>query len=409
MQTRRKLASAIGLLAVAGTIAALGAGPLFVAASDHLDAPLVKTDGRIDITDLYAFANNGHKTSLILNVNPLMSPGQTKIAKFRQEALYEFKIDTNGDAKADIAYRVKFSNLKRYADGATYQTYVVKRATGSAANHTAWTGTTVAIGRTTAYGHGMFTAPLIGGGKAFAGPRDDPFYFDLVGFKHLKSRLLAGSTTVGAPGDASCTGSLDTASEHLLSCFSGTDTFAGTNISSIAIQVPNSKIGGTGHAIGVWGTTSIATAGGWLQIDRVGRPAINTVFNTTDGDKELTNLSSPKDDRNQMLARTKGVLGAFNNVLAVNALSTYSAGEIAAIGGVLLPDELSYKVGSTKPFASFNGSVGLGHLVLNGRLPADDVINAEFGLVTNFQINSDGVDANDVAFPTTFPYEAAPH
>ena len=41
MQKRRKLASAIGLLAVAGSIAALGAGPLFVSGSDHLDAPLV--------------------------------------------------------------------------------------------------------------------------------------------------------------------------------------------------------------------------------------------------------------------------------------------------------------------------------------------------------------------------------
>ena len=409
MQTRRKLAGAIGLLAMAGSIAALGAGPFFVSGSDHLDAPLVKTDGRIDITDLYAFANSGGKTSLILNVNPLMSPGLTKVAKFRQEALYEFKIDTNGDAKADIAYRVKFSALKRYADGATYQTYIIKRATGSAANRTAWSGTTVAIGKTTAYGHGLVTSPVIGGGKAFAGPRDDPFYFDLVGFKHLKSRLLAGSTTVGAPGDASCTGSLDTASEHLLSCFSGTDTFAGTNISSIVLQVPNSKVGGTGHAVGVWGTTSIVTAGGWQQIDRVGRPAINTVFNTSDGDKELTNLSSPKDDRSQMLARTEGVLGAFNHVLAVNSLNTYSAGEVTAIGKVLLPDELTYKVGSTKPFASFNGSVGLGHLVLNGRQPADDVINAEFGLVTDFQINSDGVNANDVAFPATFPYEAAPH
>lgn len=297
MQKRRKLASAIGLLAVAGSIAALGAGPLFVSGSDHLDAPLVKTDGRIDITDLYAFANSGGKTSLILNVNPLMSPGQTKIARFRQEALYEFKIDTNGDAKADIAYRVKFSALKHYTDGATYQTYVIKRATGSAANRTAWTGTTVAIGRTTAYGHGLVTSPLVGGGKAFAGPRDDPFYFDLVGFKHLKSRLLAGSTTIGTPGDATCVDGADTASDHLLSCFSGVDTFAGTNISSIALQVPNAKVGGTGHAIGVWGTTSIATAGGWLQVDRVGRPAINTVFNITDGQKELTNLSSPKDDR----------------------------------------------------------------------------------------------------------------
>ena len=409
MQTRRKIAGALGLLAVAGSVAAFGAGPLLVTGSDHLDAPLVKTDGRIDITDVYAFASSGARTSLILNVNPLMTPGMTKTARFRQGALYEFKIDTNGDAKADIAYRMKFSDLKQYSDGATFQTYQIKRATGAAANRTAWTGTTIAVGRTTAYGHSVRTDAVVGGGRVFAGPRDDPFYFDLVGFKHLKARLLAGSTTVGAPGDAACVDGSDTAANHLLSCFTGTDTFAGTNVSSIVLQVPNSKVGGSGHAIGVWATTSISTASGWLQVDRQGRPAINTVFNITDGQKELTNLSTPKDDRSQMLGLTKTVLGAFNHVLAVNSLNTYSAGEISAIAGVLLPDELTFKVGDHHSFAYFTGPVGLGNLHLNGRKPIDDVINAEFGLVTDFQINSDGVDANDVAFPSTFPFLAAPH
>ncbi len=409
MQIRRKFARALGLLAVAGTVAALGAGPLLVTGSDHLDAPLVKTDGRIDITDLYAFATSNGTTSLILNVNPLMTPGMTKVSRFRQNVLYEIKIDTNGDARADVAYRVKFSNLKTLSDGATYQTYVIKRATGAAANRHQWSGTTIAVGVTTPYGHGLRAAPLLGGGHAFAGPRDDPFFFDLVGFKHLKARLLAGSTTIGKPGDASCAGGTDTMTDHLLSCFSGADTFAGTNVSSIVLRVPNAKIGGTGHAIGVWATTSTSTAAGWLQVDRAGRPAINTVFNITDGQKELTNLSSPRDDRSQMLARAKAVLGAFNHVLAVNSLHTYSAGQISAIAGVLLPDVLTYKVGDHHSFAWFSGAVGLANLHLNGRKPADDVINAEFGLVTDFQINSDGVNANDVAFPTSFPYLPAPH
>jgi hypothetical protein len=96
-------------------------------------------------------------------------------------------------------------------------------------------------------------------------------------------------------------------------------------------------------------------------------------------------------------------------VLSANALNTYSAGQIAAIAGILLPDVLTYRVGDHRGFAWFSGTVGLGTLHLNGRRPADDVINAEFGLVTDFQINSDGVDANDVAFPTSFPYLGAPH
>jgi hypothetical protein len=412
MPSARRLAAAGGLLAVAGSIAAIGSGPLFVTGADHLDAPLVKTDARIDLTDIYAFRAGASRTALVLNVNPLTAPGSTKAATFRLNTLYEFKIDTNGDARADIAYRVRFGAPKSFGDGAKFQTYTVKRATGANADRHVWGGTTVAIGNSTGYGHTLRTSPILGGGHAFAGPRDDPFFFDLVGFKHLKERLLAGSTTVGAAGDnANCALADDDPGAKLLSCFTGTDTFAGTNISSIVLQVPNAMIGGTGHNVGIWATTSIETRSGWQQIDRMARPAINTVFNISDGQKELTNISNPRDDRRQMLDRTKAVLGAFDHVLEVNAAPNYSAAQIDAIAHVLLPDVLTYKVGDSHGFAYFagNGTASLANLRLNGRRLNDDVINAEFGLVTDFVITDDGVNANDVANSSTFPYLAAPH
>jgi hypothetical protein len=37
------------------------------------------------------------------------------------------------------------------------------------------------------------------------------------------------------------------------------------------------------------------------------------------------------------------------------------------------------------------------------------VINAEFSLLTNGNVTSDGVDANEKAFLSSFPYLAAPH
>jgi hypothetical protein len=40
-------------------------------------------------------------------------PGPTTTEPFAPEALYELKIDTDGDAVADIAYRVRFSAFKR--------------------------------------------------------------------------------------------------------------------------------------------------------------------------------------------------------------------------------------------------------------------------------------------------------
>ena len=56
---------------------------------------------------------------------------------------------------------------------------------------------TVAIGKTPRYGQAAGWQPSSAAVKAFAGPRDDPFFFDLVGFKHLKSRVLAGRQDLG--------------------------------------------------------------------------------------------------------------------------------------------------------------------------------------------------------------------
>ena len=71
-------------------------------------------DARLDLTDLYAFPKPGDagKSILIMNVHPSASvnpPGLTTADPFAREALYELKIDTDGDAVADIAYRVRFS------------------------------------------------------------------------------------------------------------------------------------------------------------------------------------------------------------------------------------------------------------------------------------------------------------
>jgi len=62
-------------------------------------------DARLDLTDLYAFPKPGDagKSILIMNVHPSASvnpPGLTTGDPFAFEALYELKIDTDGDAVA---------------------------------------------------------------------------------------------------------------------------------------------------------------------------------------------------------------------------------------------------------------------------------------------------------------------
>jgi hypothetical protein len=79
-------------------------------------------DARLDLTDLYAFPKPGDagKSILIMNVHPSASvnpPGLTTAEPFSRDALYELKIDTDGDAVANIAYRVRFGLKGRQAGG----------------------------------------------------------------------------------------------------------------------------------------------------------------------------------------------------------------------------------------------------------------------------------------------------
>src|SRR6478672_4811899 len=81
-------------------------------------------DARLDFTDLYAFPKPGDsgKSILIMDVHPSASvnpPGPAVAEPFSPNALYELKIDTNGDAVADIAFRMRFSALKGGTQTAT--------------------------------------------------------------------------------------------------------------------------------------------------------------------------------------------------------------------------------------------------------------------------------------------------
>ena len=79
--------------------------------ADHLDAPGLTSpamDARVDITDLYAFQkpDDASKSILVLNVNPL---APTFFEEFRSDARYELLVDTDGDARPNIKFRITFS------------------------------------------------------------------------------------------------------------------------------------------------------------------------------------------------------------------------------------------------------------------------------------------------------------
>lgn len=69
-------------------------------------------DARLDFCDLYAFPKPGdtNRSVLIMDVHPskALPEGSTTAEPFSPEAIYERRIDNDGDLVADIGYRFRF-------------------------------------------------------------------------------------------------------------------------------------------------------------------------------------------------------------------------------------------------------------------------------------------------------------
>ena len=156
----------------------------------------------------------------------------------------------------------------------------------------------------------------------------------------------------------------------------------GLNTMAIVLEVPSSSFGSiAGGSLHLWGRTRK----GRFQVDRMGRPAINTVLITASG-KDQFNSSSPADD----LARFRPLVFA-----AITVALGRDEASANAIADALLPDVLAFDPTSTAGF-------------LNGRRLEDDVIDIELKLLTGNDAASDFV-GNDSAFRSTFPYLAPPN
>src|SRR5712672_2417025 len=168
-------------------------------------------DARLDFTDLYAFPKPGDtgKSILIMNVHPSAGenpPGPTTAEPFAPEALYELKIDTDGDAVADIAYRVRFSP---FTGGA--QTATLRRVEGAQAARTGDGGQTIVEHAPVSLNRDARITEA-GDHRFFAGWRSDPFFFDPVGALNNFQ-------------------------------FSGHDFFIDKDVGSIVLEMPNSALG----------------------------------------------------------------------------------------------------------------------------------------------------------------------
>lgn len=357
MRTIRKLAT----LGAAMTVLTVGAAPLFTSAADHLEAPLAAANRSLDITDIYAFdAKSSKNTVLVVDVNPLA--GVLSGTTFSSRGEYRFNIDTNGDAVADDVYAVRFGKARH--DGSQK---VTLRRNGDVIL-SGWTGRTIKD-------HGA---------KLFAGLKDDPFFFDLASFKLWRDPDGDGAFTYDGP-----------------TTFAGTDFFRDTNISTIVLEIPDAWLGASAN---FWAST-VDRQG--TVVDRMGKPALATVFVNPFGgssDKDAYNQTAPSDD----VATWGGLFTAVETVFYPS-----DAGVPETITGLLLPDVLRLDV-ATLGKSTGTGFTGGPGGILNGRTLAEDVIDFELfvvtgGLAGHALLSTDGVPANDAAFPGTFPYLAPAH
>src|SRR5437870_794636 len=80
-------------------------------ASSHREAPLISQDPTVDNTDLYAWRDmaNPAMVNLVACFDPFEDPaGGPNFFRFSDDALYEIKIDNNGDALPDISFQFRF-------------------------------------------------------------------------------------------------------------------------------------------------------------------------------------------------------------------------------------------------------------------------------------------------------------
>lgn len=312
--------------------------------SNHFSGAMLKfpgDDARLDLTDLFVFASpdSPGKTVLILDVNPFMTG-----ADFHPEAVYRLNIDNDGDLQPDAAFSFVFSE----SNGDT-QTGTLFYAIGDRARDPEPRGEALIEGTRVGF-DAMATPVQAGSCRLFIGVRSDPFFADGEGAFH---------------------------DFH----FTGDDTFAGKNILTMALEVPDDMLGS--GPIAAWATVSVRREGTLVQVDRVGNPSLNPFF--VDELKNEFNAGQPVDD----VAR---YLEPWSTLLESRGYAPAEARETVL---TVLPDMLHYdrKLPAHYP---------------NGRVVTDDVYDKRMAFLTHGRVTSDGVEPHD-DYLDEFPFLGPPN
>jgi len=330
-------------------------------AASHREAPLIAMDPAADNTDVYAFvsydapnlarAPADRKVTFILNVNPGQDPSDApNFYNFADDVLYTINIDNNQDGRADdIVYEFRFKTENRpiggpggltspvpylgnphisafggllhgitALDGAgsegltRRQTYTVTEVRRHHRTPLFSGATLVAVpsnaGPATMPNYPALAAQGIyfdraTGVRVFAGQRAETFYIDLGAvFDTLNLRRYL--PLLNGPGEDG-----DNVNPY------GVNRFSGANISTIAIEVPITRVTSDGKpaaasaypVIGMYASTArhkvnvhrssmdSVDAGPWVQVSRMGNPLVNELIINTPK-KDAWNAAEPEDE-----------------------------------------------------------------------------------------------------------------
>ena len=325
--------------------------------SNHFSADNLRYPGddtRLDLTDVFAFRSEEDpaKTVLIMDSNPTIRPPdglpQTVVTSrdFHPGAVYRINIDQDGDALADAAFTLTFSEPENGS-----QTGTAYYATGDQAREPEPGGRVLTSSIPVSFG--ATAQPVEADGiRIFAGARSDPFFADIEGALH---------------------------GFH----WTGNDDFEGNDVLSIALEVPDDLVG-SGPKVGVWASISQYRDGILTQMDRGGNPTINPFINP-DGQKNLYNSRQPADD-------IANYLTPWSQLLENGGYPPEEAIQAALMD---LPDILRYDRSKRAAYP-------------NGRFLTDDVYSMRFAWLSHGKVPPTGLKPHE-DMEGAFPYLGAPN
>jgi hypothetical protein len=217
------------------TAAAIG---LKLHAADHKDGPAASADPAADITDVYSWMSaDKTKVELVMDLYAAAPAG----AMFSDQTLYVFHLNsaaTYGATPTETKIICGFDTTQKI----TCWVGASEMVTGDAS---VTTGITSASAKT----------------KVFAGLRDDPFFFNLIGFKATAADVAAAASSLtfdpsGCPMlDAATSSTLVAQLAHGTSGAAPANDFGGLNVESIVIEVDTALVTPGGKILGIWAST----------------------------------------------------------------------------------------------------------------------------------------------------------